>query len=170
MKNTIITTIAAVFALTSVAATAAPTLDSGIAEYKGKVAKTCEVGNFRAGTIVIRDGEDGRVISSKQGKAATFVVRGNSRSITLHFGDPRIEIRRNDGVSGFTFKNRKTTYDSTVTARKNNNVTSSNKRKIDIASVGSNDVSLDITITDTNKNSMIPAGTYRVFVPVTCTK
>lgn len=162
---------AAIFAsVTFATSTFATNLDSGVAEFRGKVAKVCEVRKFRAGTVVIREGSNGNILSSKEGKPVTFVVRGNARNVSLHFGEPRIELNRNDGVSGYFTTNRKVTFDSVTSARKNNRVTASSTRKIDIAAVGTNDVTLHITIRDNVRASMLPAGVYRIFVPVTCTK
>ena len=53
---------------------------------------------------------------------------------------------------------------------KDNSTTSLTGKNVTIANIGTNDVSLDVTITDKKKNSMLPAGQYTIIVPVTCTK
>lgn len=168
MKNILIAMTIIAATLSTSAYAAKPT--SGNAEFKGKVAKVCEVGHFKAGKLIIRENTDGNVLSSVQGKPATFVVRGNAKNINIHFGKPQVTIVRKDGASGFPLNGRKITIDATVKARKNNSTTTITGKKVKIASVGTNDVSLDLTITDKRKNSTLPAGTYTVIVPVSCTK
>jgi len=171
MKNVII---ASAIALASTSAFASAPMDSGVAEFGGSVSKVCDVYGFEKGRVVIRDGSDTNEFRSDVagGKAATFYVRANSRNSVLTFGAPAITVNRDDGVDVWYPQYRVVNYSGKVSALKNNRETAidTNTATVFTTSVGTNAVELHIQITDINSNSMIPAGTYEIDVPVTCTK
>jgi hypothetical protein len=174
MKNVIIASAIALASATSSAAVMGTPMDSGTAEFGGTVAKVCDVYGFAKGRVVIRDGSDTNTFTSDTsgGSAATFSVRANSRNSVLTFGAPAITVNRDDGVDVWYPQYRVVNYSGKVSALKNNRYTEINPTTgtVTTTSVGTNFVELHIQITDTNQNSMIPAGTYEIDVPVTCTK
>jgi hypothetical protein len=174
MKNVIIASAIALASATSTAAVMGTPMASGTAEFGGTVAKVCDVYGFQKGRVVIRDGSDTNEFRSDvaDGKAATFYVRANSRNSVLTFGAPAITVNRDDGVDVWYPQYRVVQYSGKVSALKNNRETAINTATstVTTTSVGTNFVELHINITDINQNSMIPAGTYEIDVPVTCTK
>jgi len=169
MKNVIIATAIALTSISSFASVMA----SGDAEFTGTIEKVCSVSDFKAGTVVIREGKDGNVMNSRgpSGKPATFLVRANSRNSVLTFGEPSISILRDDGVRAEMYMdNREVSYSGKVVAIKNNRTSDIINDQVYTTSVGTNRVKLHIKIKDTLKASMLPAGTYDISVPVTCTK
>jgi len=170
MKNVII---ASAIALASSFSFATP-MASGTAEFGGTVSKVCDVYGFQKGKVVIRDGSDTNDFNSfaSGGQAATFFVRANSRNSVLTFGAPSITVDRDDGVDVWYPQYRFVQYSGKVSALKNDRETEINTGTgtVFTTSVGTNAVELHIKITDMNSNSMIPAGTYEIDVPVTCTK
>ena len=170
MKNVII---ASAIALASASSFASAPMDTGVAEFGGKVSKVCDVYGFAKGRVVIRDGSDTNTFTSDTagGIPATFLVRANSRNSVLTFGAPSITFaHRDDGVQTWFPDHRVVTYSGTVEAQKNNRVSNIVDSQVYTTSVGTNNVTLHINITDINSGSMIPAGTYEIDVPVTCTK
>jgi len=169
MKNVIIATL---LVLTSVSSFAA--MDRGNAEFTGKVQKVCSVSSFVAGTVVIEEGEDGNLLSSESagGTPATFTVRANARNSVLTFGEPRIRIRRNDGVRAeMWMTNRTVTLSGSSTSDKNvTHTLPIVNSQVMVGGVGNSSVVLNIRIEDTLDAGMIPAGKYKIIVPVTCTK
>jgi hypothetical protein len=173
MKNVIIASAIALASATSSAAVMGTPMDAGTAEFAGTVAKVCDVYGFAKGRVVIREGSDTNTFTSDTagGIPATFLVRANSRNSVLTFGAPSITFaHRDDGVQQWYPDHRVVTYSGTVEAQKNNRVSQIIDSQVYTTSVGTNNVTLHINITDINSGSMIPAGTYEIDVPVTCTK
>jgi len=169
MKNVIIAAVLAIFSTSAVA----NVMDTGTAEFGGSVSKVCDVYGFAKGRVVIREGSDTNTFTSDAvgGIPATFLVRANARNSILTFGAPSITfLSRDDGVTTWFPEFRVVTYSGFVRAQKNNRISMIANGQVPTTSVGTNNVTLHINITDTNGGSMIPAGTYDIDVPVTCTK
>jgi len=168
MKNVIIAT---AIALASSFSFATP-MDSGNAEFTGTIEKVCSVSDFQVGTVVIREGKDGNIMDSRSsgGAPATFLVRANARNSVLTFGQPTIIVGRDDGVTQWYPQNREVSYSGKIRSLKNSREAKITNDQVYTNAVGTNKVVLHIRIKDTLRAGMLPAGTYNISVPVTCTK